>query len=299
MKVLNFGLAKALDPNPQGDPSQSPTLTAAATQMGVIMGTAAYMAPEQGKGKVADKRADIWAFGVVLLEMIAGQRVFSGETVSETLAAVMMKEPDWNQLPTDLPTKLSNLMRRCLEKDPRERVRDIGDVRLAMDGAFETIVTSPSEPARAPTLQIWQRPVTVLAIVVITVLATSLAVWSVMRSESPRLVRLTMSRDAALPLFTAQVSPDLAISPGGEHIAYLTGSVRLGAEQLQVRPLDQLTSETLVAEGELNSPFFSADSQSVGFYDRNVESPLLKRVSVQGGPTATICELAGDLRGAS
>ena len=154
VKVLDFGLAKALDPNPEGDPSESRTLTAAATKMGVIMGTATYMAPEQAKGKVADKRADIWAFGVVLLEMLTGHRVFSGETVSETLAAVMMKEPEWDRLPADLPSKLSNLVRRCLEKDPRQRVRDIGDVRLAMEGAFETTVIAQSEPSVAPTLQL-------------------------------------------------------------------------------------------------------------------------------------------------
>ena len=120
-----------------------------------------------------------------------------------------------------------------------------------------------------------------------------------MRPESPRLVRLAVSPDIGLPLFTALQSPDLAISPDGEQIAYLTGSVGLGAEQLQVRSLARATSEILVGEGVLNSPFFSADSQSVGFYDHSVEPALLKRVSVQGGATQTICELTGDLRGAS
>ena len=144
VKVLDFGLAKALDPSPVGDPSLSPTLTAAATQMGVIMGTAAYMAPEQAKGKVADKRADVWAFGVVLYEMLTGRRTFEGGDVSEVMAKVITSDPDWNALPTALPPALATYLRRCLQKDPRERLRDIGDVRLAT--------------TLAPMLPVWQRP---------------------------------------------------------------------------------------------------------------------------------------------
>ena len=143
VKVLDFGLAKALDPTPEGDPSQSPTLTAAATRMGVIMGTAAYMAPEQAKGKVADKRADVWAFGVVLFEMLTGRRTFDGDDASEVMAKVITSQPAWDALPTELPPALVTYLRRCLEKDPRERLRDIGDVRLAMAGAFDEPVASP------------------------------------------------------------------------------------------------------------------------------------------------------------
>ena len=143
VKVLDFGLAKALDPNPEGDPSQSPTLTAAATQMGVILGTAAYMSPEQARGKTVDKRADIWAFGAVLFEMLSGKRPFEGRDVSETLGAVLRLEPDWDTLPGDTPPRLSTLLRRCLEKEPKQRVHDVADVRLAMEGAFETTVTAP------------------------------------------------------------------------------------------------------------------------------------------------------------
>ena len=173
VKVLDFGLAKALEGEAGGDPSLSPTLTAAATQAGVIMGTAAYMAPEQAKGKAADKRADIWAFGIVLLEMLSGQRVFAGETISETLADVMKTEPSWDQLPADLPSKLGNLLRRCLQKDPRQRVRDIGDVRLAMEGAFETTVSAPAEPTVAPRLKVWQRPIPAT---IVTVMVAAVAV---------------------------------------------------------------------------------------------------------------------------
>ena len=136
VKVLDFGLAKALDPNPDADPSQSPTLTAAATQMGVIMGRPRYMSPEQARGKTVDRRADIWAFGVVLLEMLTGQKVFEAEDVSMTLSSVLQREPDWSGLPSAVSPSLSVFLRRCLEKDPEQRLRDVGDVRLAMEGAF-------------------------------------------------------------------------------------------------------------------------------------------------------------------
>ena len=176
VKVLDFGLAKALDTRPDGDPSQSPTLTAAATQMGVIMGTAAYMSPEQARGKPVDKRADIWAFGVVLFEMLTGQRVFEGETVSETLAAVMMREPEWDRSPAAVPSTLTTLIRRCLQKDPRQRVRDIGDVRLAMEGAFDTTVGTPPPPRVEPaTRRATRERVWMATTVVATLLAVALA----------------------------------------------------------------------------------------------------------------------------
>ena len=137
VKVLDFGLAKAFDPTPAGDSDQSPTLTAAATQMGVIMGTAAYMSPEQARGKPVDKRADIWAFGVVLYEMLTGRRTFEGEDVSLTLSAVLQREPDWDAIPDDISPVLGSFLRRCLGKDPKRRVHDVADVRLALDGEFE------------------------------------------------------------------------------------------------------------------------------------------------------------------
>ena len=137
VKVLDFGLAKAFQPD-ASDPgmSQSPTisLTAAATQMGMVLGTAAYMAPEQASGKVVDKRADVWAFGVVLYEMLTGTRPFVGDDVSKTLARVIDREPDWTALPDNVPPGLSNFLRHCLQKNPKKRIRDIGDVSLAMEG---------------------------------------------------------------------------------------------------------------------------------------------------------------------
>jgi serine/threonine-protein kinase len=138
VKVLDFGLAKALDPNPEGDPSQSPTLTAAATQMGVIMGTAAYMSPEQARGRTVDRRADIWAFGAVFYEMLTGRRAFEGEDVSLTLSAVLQREPSWDALPAETPSAVTTFLKSCFMKDARQRARDIGDVRLALEGAFDS-----------------------------------------------------------------------------------------------------------------------------------------------------------------
>ena len=149
VKVLDFGLAKAMEPTGVASPSvsQSPTITTPAmTQAGMILGTAAYMSPEQARGKPVDKRADIWAFGCVLYEMLTGQRAFDGQGVSETLARVIEREPDWARLPATLSPALRTYIRRCLQKDPRQRVQAIGDVRLALEGAFETAVPQTAAP---------------------------------------------------------------------------------------------------------------------------------------------------------
>ena len=162
VKVLDFGLAKALDRAPEGDPNQSPTLTAAATQMGVIMGTAAYMAPEQARGKLVDRRADIWAFGCVLYEMLTGRRAFEGEDISLTMSAVLQREPDWTRIPDELGPGLRTYLLGCLQKDPRQRIQAIGDVRLALLGVFDTPTTPFDETAEPAGLAFWQRPAQLL-----------------------------------------------------------------------------------------------------------------------------------------
>ena len=149
VKVLDFGLAKAIEGEAEGDASESPTMTAAATRAGVIMGTAAYMSPEQARGKRVDRRADIWAFGGVLYEMLTGRRAFEAEDISLTLAEVMKSEPDWDALPAGLSPTVRTYLVRCLEKDPKRRVRDIGDARLALDGAFDTSASQPSVASRS------------------------------------------------------------------------------------------------------------------------------------------------------
>ena len=176
VKVPDFGLAKAFQPDARSDPnmSMSPTisLTAAATQMGMIIGTAAYMAPEQAKGRPVDKRADIWAFGAVLYEMLTGRRVFAGEDVTDTIAAVVRAEPDWTGLPADVPTRVGQVLRACLQKSLSERVRDIGDVSLAMRGTFETSTLASSQAP--PTLRAWQRPAPLVVAALVLVAAGAL-----------------------------------------------------------------------------------------------------------------------------
>ena len=184
VKVLDFGLAKALDTTPEGDPSQSPTLTAAATQMGVILGTAAYMSPEQARGLPVDKRADVWAFGVVLYEMLTGKRPFQGEDVSLTLASVMKSDVNVTVLPADLPETLRTVIRQCLQKDPKRRIRDVGDVSLAMDGAFETAVAAPAEGVVVPALRVWQRPLPLALVGVALLVVGGLSAWSLTRPEA-------------------------------------------------------------------------------------------------------------------
>ena len=184
VKVLDFGLAKAFQPDPaSAAAANSPTisLTAAATQMGMVIGTAAYMSPEQAKGKTADRRADIWAFGAVLYEMLTGQRPFVGDDVADTLAAVLRGEVDLEALPDATPARLRQVVRRCLQKDPKQRLHDVADLRLAMEGAFETPVRAPSEPTPVPILRTWQRPIPLALAGMALVAIGGVIVWSLVR----------------------------------------------------------------------------------------------------------------------
>ena len=186
VKVLDFGLAKAFQPDANDtNVSASPTISlrAAATQM--VIGTAAYMSPEQASGKVVDKQADVWAFGAVLYEMLTGARPFVGDDVSKTLAHVIAMEPAWSTLPEILPPVLRAFLRACLEKNPKKRIRDIGDVSLAMEGTFETTVGTAPSPTAAQELRIWQRPVAIAVTVLAAVMLTGLAVWNLTRPVPP------------------------------------------------------------------------------------------------------------------
>ena len=277
VKVLDFGLAKALDPNPTGDPSQSPTLTAAATQMGVIMGTAAYMSPEQARGKTVDKRADIWSFGVVLYEMLAGRRPFEGRDVSEVLAAVLQLDPDWDGLPGVTPRRVCTLLLRCLEKEPKQRIHDMADVRLAMEGAFETTVGAPAEPTAVSQLQVWQRPIpAVIAALAIAAIA-GLAGWGLVRPAAVPAGTVTRL-PFILPDGDVIDSPDgIAFSPDGRTLVY--AGTRDGVQQLFVRPRDQMTARPLPGTEQAVHPFFSPDGAWVGFFTND----SLKKVALAGG----------------
>jgi serine/threonine-protein kinase len=296
VKVLDFGLAKALDTTPEGDPSQSPTLTAAATQMGVILGTAAYMSPEQARGLPVDKRADVWAFGVVLYEMLTGRRPFQGEDVSLTLASVMKSDVNVTVLPADLPETLRTVIRQCLQKDPKRRIRDVGDVSLAMEGAFEA-TAAPIEGTTAPPLQFWQRPLPALAVLLTVASVASLSVWGlVLRNltPSPEVVRFTIVPPETAPLDLPGTSEDVAISPNGTLVVYQGGGV--DGRQLYLRPVGEPEATLLRGGAGAFGPFVSPDGQWVGFLDG---PRSLKRVSVFGGPAESLTESPANVFGTS
>jgi serine/threonine-protein kinase len=282
VKVLDFGLAKlAQGSGAQGsvpDPSHSPTITTPAmTRAGMILGTAAYMSPQQAKGKAVDTRADIWAFGCVLYEMLTGQRAFEGEGVSDTLARVLEREPDWARLPTTVSPALRTYLARCLQKDPRQRVQAIGDVRLALEGAFEA---SPS-PAAAPVVVTgWRRTalVGVAAVIVSGAIVGSLT-WVAMRHPPPRVSRLQIVSSGTSEVSVGYNDRDLAITPDGSRLIYVGNRVT----QIFVRALDAL-EPVAVFTGAPRGLFTSPDGQWVGFTDGGV----LKKVAVTGGPAVTL-----------
>ena len=274
VKVLDFGLAKALDPSPTGDPSQSPTLTAAATQMGVIMGTAAYMSPEQASGHTADKRSDIWSFGVVLFEMLTGHRLFTGETMSHVLGGVLRIDPDWNTLPTATPQPLRRLLRRCLQKERKRRLRDIGDALAELD---DTLTARPTDETAGPGTQPsgWRQALPlVLAASLIVAVITGLAVWSVTRPAPPMPPRVTRFSIALSPnMSPSELHGRIALSPSGTHLVYALD------DQLYLRAMDQREAMPIRGTEGALEPFFSPDGQWVGFF----ADGQIKRVAVTGG----------------
>ena len=282
VKVLDFGLAKAFQPD-ASDPnlSDASTVTVAATETGVILGTIGYMSPEQARGKPVDKRADIWAFGTVLYEMLTGQEPFAGDTVSDTLAAVLRAEADWDALPTKIPARLNQLVRRCLEKDPRQRVRDIGDVRLAMEGAFET--TADTAESAAPTSAGAGRPGPLQVAVPMAVAGLVVGVlgtWWAMRPPLPEPQPTTRLEVKLAGLGSDERVRQAVLSPDGTRLAYATGDPTSAQTSggIYVRALDQLEG-TLLVPGRVYGAFFSPDSQWVGFFT----DTELRKVPVAGG----------------
>ncbi len=283
VKVLDFGLAKGLDPVwTAADALQSPTFTGqlggahggAATEMGLIIGTAAYMAPEQAKGKPADKRADIWAFGCVLYEMLTGRRAFPGEGMSDTIARVLEREPDWTAVAAQTPPHVRNVVERCLRKDPARRLRDIGDARLQLEDGSATPVAMPPGTARAR----WVMP----AAAVVAVLAGTALGWSVRPATgtSPS-DRTAVHLDLLLPedfeLFSVAGS-QLTIAPDGSKVAYV--AVGGGARHLFVRAFDATTSVKLRGTESAVAGFFGPDGGSLGLLARD---RTLKRLSLGDG----------------
>ena len=296
VKVLDFGLAKAFQPD-AGDPnmSMSPTisLTAAATQMGMIIGTAAYMSPEQARGKVVDKRTDIWAFGVVLYEMLSGARPFQGEDVSLTLASVMKSDVNVTKLPGEVPAAIRTVLDRCLEKDPKHRIRDIGDVSLAMAGAFETRVSTPSASTAVSPLRIWQRPVPAFLVGLTLLGLGGLGVWQLTRPEPAVSIRMPIQVEG-LAVNTHGSGSVIALSPDGSRLAYVSGDGDSG--QLYVRHLEAFDATLIAGAEDAYSPFFSPNGEWIGFATGGGE---LKKVRLAAGAPEPITTLDGAMHGAT
>ncbi len=297
VKVLDFGLAKALGAHPLSggsgiDASHSPTL--AMTQAGVLLGTAGYMSPEQARGKTVDRRADIWSFGCVLYEMLAGRRAFDGETVTDVLGAIVHKEPDLASLPAHVPSRLRQLLQQCLHKDASRRLQSIGDARVALQEWLEdpkeaepTVATAASGRLR------WLPWAAALAVGALGVLAgATLLGRGAAPPEPVRRFEINVTRDAVF----SRLGSGLVASPDGRSIAYTTG-IEGEKQKLVVRPLDRF-QETVLSEGEGPSgpyhPFFSPDGAWIGFVTRTE----LKKISVTGGSPITLVTLDRS-RGAS
>jgi hypothetical protein len=305
VKVLDFGLAKAFQPaGAESNLSVSPTisLTVAATQLGMVLGTAAYMAPEQAKGRAVDKRVDVWAFGAVLYEMLAGARVFAAADVSDTLAYVLTKDIDWEPLPTNTPASLRRLLRRCLERDPKRRLRDIGDARLELDELLAAPLSEPSNMAAvaSPRLRPWQRPLpAVVALALIAVVAW-LAGSTLVREpvSSGGVVRVAMALPESAPLGEVGRGAGVAMSPDGTSVVYRgpSGGSRSGESVLYLRAVDELEVTPLVGTANGGNPFYSPDGEWIGF--TVMPGGRVSKVSTFGGAAEVVATLPGGVRGA-
>jgi eukaryotic-like serine/threonine-protein kinase len=293
VKVLDFGLAKAFIPPdsnavPGGAASieNSPTITSPfqMSQLGVILGTAAYMAPEQAKGKPLDKRVDIWAFGCVLYEMLTGQRPFAGEDVTDTLAAIVRADPDWAALPPDTPPSIRRLLRRCLEKDRRERLPDIGAARLELKDARADETGARAQSASEV------RPRAVVPWLLVTAAALAVIAIGVYAWSRPPLPDTPDYRSAIIPPAGLTVAPvrRLQISPDGRRLAFVAPDAS-GRTVLWVRPLNDVQALPLVGTGGAGAPFWSPDSQWIGFQAEG----KLKKIAATGGTVTTLSD-AGD-----
>ena len=289
VKVLDFGIAKALDSRGNTGPGPAALTTPAMTEAGIILGTAAYMSPEQARGRAVDRRADIWAFGCVLYEMLTGRAAFLGDDVTSTLARVLEASTDFSALPSNSPASVRRTLELCFEKDARKRIADMSDVRLGLAGAF-----AATAPTLATVQPLWRRALPFAATLVVGSLLAS-AYFLGFRPAAPagmaaRITRFVITPPATAPLAN-QGSIDLSISPDGRRIAYLAVKPESGRVELHVRELDALEARPIPSTEARNvglwNPFFSPDGMSIGYVapDRGLVS-----VSIDGRPPVRIAE---------
>ena len=300
VKVLDFGLARPATTGGTGaDALNSPTFTspAALTMGGMILGTAAYMAPEQARGKTVDKRADIWAFGLVLYEMLVGRTAFAGDTITDVLAAVLTREPDWTALPATTPASIKRLLVRCLEKDPKRRLRDIGDARLEIeeaiargldDGGASESLTGAARVAAAPRVRPWVSAAAGFAVAAIAIAGLAVSgVWPRARTPEARPLRVSLVHTEGSEVGAPAISPD------GRRVAYRARRSD-GMPLLWVRDLASGEAQPLADTEDASLPFWSPDSSDLGFFS----GVSLKRVSAVGGPVRILVDYLGTYPGA-
>jgi Tol biopolymer transport system component len=282
IKILDFGIARVLANDTVADNANSPTILGGSTDAGIILGTAAYMSPEQARGRAVDKRADIWAFGCILYEMLTGTPAFAGDSTTDILAAVVSREPDWDRLPMPTPGGVVTLMRRCLEKNPKDRLRDIADARYEIEHA-----ATPAEfhhVATAPAPGFW-RPWIALGFMAGAAITAAIFLFGVPRQEAPppAPVRLTVTTPPDTTLALGRGSA-VVLSPDGKLLAFTARSQ--GRTQLYLRPLDRFETEPLAGTDGASNPFFSPDGRWIGFF----ADEKLKKVSLDGGAPVTVSD---------
>jgi eukaryotic-like serine/threonine-protein kinase len=302
MKLLDFGLAKVVQPEivAESVASIDPAITSPSMiQRGALLGTAAYMSPEQAKGRDADRRSDVWAFGAILHEMLSGERAFKGDDVTETLAAVLRSDIDDSRLPASTPVALRRLVTRCLERGVSRRLRDIGEARIVLeDLSTASTPLGTSEQTRNGRPWRWRHAIAPAVAAIVGAAVAAIALWpTTPRSDLP-VTRFVLSLRPDQTLLVDPQSIDLAITPDGTRVVYKGGS-RVGHNQLFAYALDQLTPQPLTAPGLPKGPFTSPDGRWIGFVEPGPGGVALKKVAITGGPTIDVSKLDGPGRGAT
>jgi serine/threonine protein kinase/Tol biopolymer transport system component len=305
VKVLDFGLAKALEPVAPigGDARGSPTITSPAiTQLGVILGTAAYMSPEQAKGQLADKRSDIWSFGAVLHEMLSGRRTFRGDDIADTLASVLRQDVDWTALPASTPASVRHLVARCLERDVKRRLRDIGEARIVLDDPAVPVMKKPGDSSPvAHSFSLWRRAIPLVVGSIVIGAVAGLAAWYLKPSPTLPVTRFPFILPEGQAFLTVGgIGRSVAMSPDGTQMVYVATPPPDGRQdtdparrpQLYLRSMSQLDAKPIPGTGlyeGISEPVFSPDGRSIAFFAR--ADRTLKTIAVTGGAAVKICDV--------